>query len=161
MYKRPAGPDRPTRSAVPCRFAVPVLSVGRTRAVVPAAPVQEAHASSEASSSSVSFGGCFYEMTVYELFAKFYAFEFQRLNVLFDATVQRHLDLPWTREYFGILDRRFVHQVIRRERRVPLYHMQRVAVEVAGAVEPSFIVLGGHIDDERIAVPASNGPAHP
>src|SRR5437899_10446967 len=45
--------------------------------------------------------------------------------------------------------------------RVSLYHMQGVAMEVSGPVEPGFIVLSGYVNHQRVTVRTSDGPAHP
>ena len=62
---------------------------------------------------------------------------------------------------FGILDRGLVLDVIAVGRRVALDDVQRVAVEVAGAIEPGLIVEVDHVDDQRVAFPAAARIAHP
>src|SRR5262249_19488323 len=61
------------------------------------------------------------EMSVNELFGKLDAFELQQLSVSFHIAIEGHADFPGTCEHFWILDRRFVHEVIRSDRRVALH----------------------------------------
>src|SRR5207249_2063279 len=35
------------------------------------------------------------------------------------------------------------------------------AMEISGPVEPGLIVLSGYVNDQRVTVPTSDGPAHP
>src|SRR5207244_11678971 len=70
-------------------------------------------------------------------------------------------DLPGTREYFRILDRSFVHEVIRSDRRVTFHHFQGVAMEVSCAVEPGLVALIRDFHNERVSFPVANRPAHP
>src|SRR5436309_11280656 len=100
-------------------------------------------------------------MSIYELFRKLDTLELQGLDVRLHTPIQRHSDLPGTRKHLRILDRGLVHQMIRRQRRVALDDMQGVAVKVTRAVEPGFIVESGHINDQGVSVPTSDGPAHP
>ncbi len=62
---------------------------------------------------------------------------------------------------FGIFDRHFVPNDVRRHQREALDQVQRVAVEIPGAVEPAPVVEIRHVDDQRVSVPASDGVAHP
>src|SRR5438046_2635709 len=99
-------------------------------------------------------------MSVEELFGELDALEFQCLTVRFDAPVQGHADFPWTCKHLGILDCGLIHQMVRRNRRVTLYDMQLVTVEISGAVEPGFIVESRHVNNQGVAFPPSDGPAH-
>ena len=45
--------------------------------------------------------------------------------------------------------------------RVALDHLQRLAVEVAGHVEPRAVVVVRDVDDQRVAFPAPARVAHP
>ena len=60
--------------------------------------------------------------------------------VVLEAPIERHPHLPGPREHFRIFNRDFVHQVIGTDGRVALDDVQRVAVEVPGAVEPGLVV---------------------
>ena len=60
-----------------------------------------------------------------------------------------------------IFDGRLVGDHVRRGPRVALDDVQRVAVEVAGPIEPGLIVEPGHVDDKRVAVPAADRLPHP
>src|SRR5881396_2244019 len=100
-------------------------------------------------------------MSIHELFGELHALEFQGLDVRLHTSIQRHSDLPRTRKHLRILDRGLVHQMVWRQGRVTFYHMQGIAMEVSGAVEPGFIVLSGYVNHQRVTVPTSDGPAHP
>src|SRR5437870_1060030 len=101
------------------------------------------------------------EVSVNELFGELDAFELQQLSVPFHIAIEGHADFPGTREHFRILDRRFVQEVIRSDRRVALYDFQGVAAEVSGAVEPGLVALIGDFHNERVSFPVTNRPAHP
>ena len=45
--------------------------------------------------------------------------------------------------------------------RVALGHLERVAVVVAGAIEPGLFHVIGHLDHQRLAVPPADRPSHP
>src|SRR5207245_5301758 len=49
------------------------------------------------------------EGSVQEVFRKFNALEFQKLNIRVNPAIQRHSDLPRPREHFCILNRGFIH----------------------------------------------------
>src|SRR6266705_6526865 len=100
-------------------------------------------------------------MSIDELFRELYALEFQGLDVRLHTSIQRHADFPRTRKHLRILNRGLVHQMVWRQRRVTLHHMQSVAMEISGPVEPGLIVLSGYVNDQRVTVPTSDGPAHP
>src|SRR5262245_46720745 len=89
------------------------------------------------------------------------AFVFEQLNVLFLTPVERHADLPRTREYLRILDRGFVRHVIRAGARVALDHVQRLGMKVSRAIEPRLIVEVAYIDDKRVAFPMRARISHP
>ena len=44
---------------------------------------------------------------------------------------------------------------------VALGDLQLIGVMVARAIEPGLIVVAGHLDHQRVAVPLAIGPAHP
>ena len=76
-------------------------------------------------------------------------------------TIQGHADLPGSREHLRVLDRGFVQHGIGSDERVAFDHVQAVAREIPRAVEPRLAVEAGHIDDERVAVPAPARLPHP
>src|SRR5437762_2979031 len=86
---------------------------------------------------------------------------FEQPEVLLCMAVEDHAHLPRPREDFRILDGRLVIDVIRIAERIALDDVQRVTVEVPGTIEPGLVVEIGHVDDERVAIPASAGIAHP
>ena len=45
--------------------------------------------------------------------------------------------------------------------RVALDELQRLAVEIAGHVEPGLVVVVRHVDHQRVAFPAAARVAHP
>src|SRR5207253_11514857 len=84
------------------------------------------------------------------------AFVFEQLKVRFPVAVEDHGHLPRPHEHLRILDRHVVRNVIAIERREPLDHVQLVAVEVAGAIEPRIFVEIDVVDDERVAFPSAS-----
>ena len=60
----------------------------------------------------------------------------EKLRIRFLPTIERHPHLPRSREHLRILDGHLVVDVVRSDGRVALDHVQRVAVEIPGAVEP-------------------------
>ncbi len=60
-----------------------------------------------------------------------------------------------------IFDGGFVGNHIRAGARVALHHVQLVAMEIPSAVEPGLIVEAGDVDHQRVALPVSDGLAHP
>src|SRR5437016_1708606 len=48
-----------------------------------------------------------------------------------------------------------------RDRRVTLHDMHGITMEIPGPIEPCLIVLSCDVNDERVAVPTSDRPAHP
>src|SRR5271163_4019231 len=82
----------------------------------------------------------FAKISVHELLDEFVAAELEELDVRLGATIERHGDLPRPREHLGILDRHLVPDDVRRPLREALDEVQRIAVEVAGAIEPGAIV---------------------
>src|SRR5438067_784477 len=101
------------------------------------------------------------EMPVHELLHELYALELQHLSVLFQPTIDGHADLPGPRKHLRVLDRRFIGQGINGEGSVAFDHMQRVAMEIPGPVEPGLIVQTRHVDDETIALPVADRVPHP
>src|SRR5437867_11832169 len=101
------------------------------------------------------------EMSVHELFCELNAFELQQLSVLFHISIERHADFPGTRKHFGILYRRFVHEVIRSDWRVAFHDFQRIAVEVSCAVKPALVALIRDFYNQRVSFPLADRPAHP
>src|SRR5437899_12904930 len=100
-------------------------------------------------------------MSIDELFRELHALEFQGLNVRLHTSIQRHADLPGSREHLRVLDRGLVHQMVWRQGRVTLHDMQRVAMEISGLVETGFIVYSGDVNYQRVSVPSSDGSCHP
>ena len=81
--------------------------------------------------------------------------------VLFLTTIKRHADLPRPREDLRILHRRFVDDDVGARAHVAFDDVQRLAVEVAGAIEPALVVEAGDVDDQRLAFPTSDRLTHP
>ncbi len=77
------------------------------------------------------------------------------------APVERHAHLPGAGEHARIFDRGFVRDYVRAGARVALHHVQLVAMKISGAIEPSLIVHVGHIDYQRVTLPAPDGLPHP
>ena len=64
------------------------------------------------------------------------ALVFEQLAVSFLTPVERHAHLPRPREHLRVLDRDFVEHVIGAGRRIAFDDVQRLAVEIPGAIEP-------------------------
>src|SRR5262245_47854084 len=82
-------------------------------------------------------------------------------EVRFGVPVEHEVDGPRPREYLRVLDRGRIADVIAIGERVALDDVQRVAVEVADAIEPRLFVEVVGVDDQRVAVPLAAGIAHP
>ena len=149
----PGGRDRPTACGAastwprPSSAAPPVRLTAERRGDEPrrcqhrdAQPIDASTLSTHARSlvQRRAYGAGFLtEVPVHQLLRELDALVFQELRVLLEPAVERHAHLPRTREHVRILDRRLVLDHVRRERRVALDDVQRVAVIVAGAVEPA------------------------
>src|ERR1700730_4712027 len=103
----------------------------------------------------------FTKMPVQELLRKLDALVFEHLHIFFQTTIEGHSHLPGSREHLRVLDGRLVRHRVRTDARVPLDHMQGVAVEVPRPIEPGVLVEAGHVDDQRLALPAAARPSHP
>src|SRR6266571_8383313 len=101
---------------------------------------------------------CFPKPPEQQLLGPGHALELQRLHALLHPAIERKADLPGPCENLRVLDRGFVHQVIRTDRGVPLDDVKRVAVIVARAIEPRLLALSCDVDHERVALPASARP---
>src|SRR5262249_5554129 len=85
---------------------------------------------------------------IQHLFHERHAIELHQLHVLLDAAIKREPNLPRPREHLRIVDRRFVLQMVRRNRREPLGDLQHVAVVIADAIQPGVGVEVRRLDDE-------------
>src|SRR5262245_59451964 len=95
---------------------------------------------------------------VFEQVGQTLMFEELRVRVL--VSIQRHADLPWSREHLWILDRDLVEHVVGPCRRVPLDDVQGLAVKVARTIEPRLIREVHDVDDQRIAIKARPRVSH-
>src|SRR4030095_10921018 len=95
------------------------------------------------------------ELPEQELLGERHTLELEQLDVGLHPAIEGEPDLPRTREDLGVFNGGFVHHVVRAGRRVALDDVQHVAMKVAGAVEPGLFALAGHVDDQRVAFPAS------
>src|SRR6185503_19924772 len=101
------------------------------------------------------------EMAVEKLFGELHAVVFLEVGVLFYPAVKRHPHFPWPREHLRILDVDFVIDHVRRDGRIAFDDVERIAVEVARAVEPGLVIEVRDVDDQRVAFPAPRRPSHP
>ena len=85
----------------------------------------------------------------------------EELEVLLLVAVENHPHRPRPGEHFRVLDRDGVVDVIGIGQRVALDDVQRVAVEVAGAIEPGPVVELDQVDDERVSFPMAARVAQP
>src|SRR5262245_8008333 len=90
-----------------------------------------------------------------------HALVLQQLRILVDQAIERHLDRPWPGICQRIVERCFIPDVVRVEKREPFSHFQLVAVMITGTIQPSVSVEPGRCNDQDIALPGSVGPAHP
>src|SRR2546425_4369465 len=89
------------------------------------------------------------------------ALELEKLCALVLPAIERHPNLPRPRKHLRVLDRDLVVEHVRAHGREPLDDVQRLAVEVARAVEPCLVVEPRHVDDERVPFPApADCPIH-
>ena len=80
----------------------------------------------------------------------------QYANVFFLAAVQRHAHLPGFGEDFRIFNGDLVGHVTRAGSGMAFNDVQRFAVEVARSIEPGLIGELHHVDDQRVALPATD-----
>src|SRR5712691_10472930 len=96
-----------------------------------------------------------------ELFHEFGAPVLEQLHALLHPAIERHGNLPGPRKGFRVFDRGFVTDDVRRHQRETLHDVQRLTVEVPGPVEPRLVVEMPRIHHECVALPSSEGVAHP
>jgi len=72
-----------------------------------------------------------------------------------------HLDGPWARVVFGIVDRDFKFQCAVAGTANPLGHFGRLAHRAAGHINPEVIAETNRLYHERVALPFSRGVAVP
>src|SRR6266853_3262134 len=94
--------------------------------------------------------------SIHELFDEFVAAEVEKLHVRLHPAIEWQGDPQRPRKDLRIFDRHFVPNDVRRHRREALHQVQRVAMEVPGAVEPTPLVEIRHVDDEGVSVPTSD-----
>jgi len=92
---------------------------------------------------------------IQQVLRKFDAVEIHELRICVHAAIERELHLPRPREHLRIFYRRFIHEMVRTYRRVPFNHVQSVAMEIPGAVEPGIFVEPGDIDNQRVSLPVA------
>src|SRR5205814_10551301 len=96
----------------------------------------------------------------------------EQLHIVLETSMERQADLPGTREGLRIIGQSVVREVIRAERGESFDHMQSIAVETPGPVEPVLARWplrreengcreSRHIDNQRITLPFAVGPTHP
>src|SRR5262245_22503401 len=95
---------------------------------------------------------------VHQLFDKRHTVEFDELNIRLYTAIEREADFPRPRKHLGILNRRFVLEVVRTQRPVAFDHMKVRAVEISCTVEPGMVREPRHVDNERIALPVAIRP---
>src|SRR5260370_36714478 len=99
-------------------------------------------------------------MAIDYLFRQLYTLEFQKLRVLFDATIERHTHFPRPRKHFWVFDRGLVEERVRAAGSVAFDHMQGVAVEISCRIEPTLVVEPRHIAPQRIPFPTPVQPTN-
>src|SRR5581483_25429 len=107
------------------------------------------------------FARLFFVLAVQQFLGEFHALEFQKLGVVFHPAIKRHADFPGAGENLGILDGGFVIQMIRIGAGESFHHMQLIACEIAGAIEPRQPVQSRHVHYQRVTFPVSVAGSHP
>src|SRR5213593_2896844 len=95
------------------------------------------------------------------LVVKGVALVFQKLKIFFRMPIERHTHLPGPGKHLGVLDRGFVVDVVGVGERVAFDHVQSVAVEIAGPVEPGLVVEISYVDDQCVPIPEAPRVPHP
>src|SRR5262249_41923285 len=67
---------------------------------------------------------------------------------------------PGRQKNLRVLDRGLMKERIRTRPRVTLNHVQLIAAEVSGSVEPDTIIEAGHVDDQSLAFPMPDRLRH-
>src|SRR4029077_11590424 len=97
--------------------------------------------------------------SVHELLDELIAAKLEKLHIRLHAAIERHGDPPRPSKDLGIFDGHFVLNDVGRHQREALDQVQCVAMEIAGAIEPTPVVEIGHVHDESVSLPVSNGVA--
>ena len=90
-----------------------------------------------------------------------FAGEYSNSRSRIRAPPQFDVDSPRLREHLSILDRGFVLNRVVAGHAVFLSYAQRVAVKIAGHVEPRLVVVVGYVHHQRVAIPVAPRIAHP
>jgi len=101
------------------------------------------------------------QVPVEHLFRELHALVLHQPRIRFASPIERHAYRPRFGEDLRVIDQRLILQRVRVDRGVAFGDLQRVAVMVAGAIEPRLFPLVGDLDDQRLAVPAADRPSHP
>src|SRR5262245_58977520 len=83
----------------------------------------------------------------------FLAPEFHQLCVWLNAAVDWHADLPRPREHLRVVECRFVPERVATDRRISFDDTERIAVEIADAIEPRLRGEARDVHNQRIAIP--------
>src|SRR2546425_8083044 len=102
-----------------------------------------------------SFGSSYVGKWIKVLKVEAVALVVQELEILLLVTIEDHAHIPRPREHLWIFDGSGVIDVIRIDQRVAFRDVERIAVEIAGPVEPGLVVEMDHVDHERVALPAA------
>src|SRR4029453_6683521 len=95
-----------------------------------------------------------FQVAVEQLLGEYDAVVLEKLDLRLQPTVERHADRPRSEKRLRVLDPRLVvERVPARRQGVALGHLERIAVVIAGPVEPGQIVEALHLDDQRVALP--------
>src|SRR6266404_1099566 len=76
------------------------------------------------------------QIAVHQFLDELDTFEIEQARVFLPVTVQNQTDLPWFGENLRVFDGRLIIHRVDVDRRVALHHMDGVAREVSGAVQP-------------------------
>src|SRR6266481_9726683 len=112
-------------------------------------PEQQSRLKIDASSHCLSLGRLLAKRPIHELFSELHALEFQESSIFFETTIDRHAHLPRSRKHFRVLDGGFIVKGVMAEWGVAFDHVQLIAMEVSGSVEPGLVVEAGYVHDQR------------
>src|SRR5688572_17667238 len=100
-------------------------------------------------------------MPVHQFFDELDALELEDLNILVLPPVERHSNRPRASEDFRVLDGGPIVDTIGANECESLHDVERLAVEIAGAIKPRLTVEARHVDDEGVTLPAPYRLPHP
>src|SRR6266516_1751044 len=84
---------------------------------------------------------------VHQLFDKRHTVELDELNIRLHPAIEREAHLPRPCKDLGVLDSRFVLDMVRTDRRVAFDHVEISAMEIPRPVKPGVFGESRYVDD--------------